>query len=302
MTTYPLAPSVSDVLALLKSPTLLARRFAELVAARNRGFMSNQVLTGRYTMTGGALVYFPEEQIEADDEPEDLTPGGEYPMVTLGEDALEIVAAGKKGFGSKVSDEAVSRLQADPVDRALNLLANKMISSFDSGAMSMVASAITQTHSGAAWSTATNIIANVEGAKAAVKELELGYELDSILLKESQWAAIAAPLLSLLPREAGNPVIAGGTPQILGVRWLTSPNLPAGWVPTMFDSMNLGGIAHEAIPSPEYATVNLGANVPSVEIARYREQNDSTRIHVRKADVPVVRNPLAGIEISGTGL
>lgn len=306
MLTYPVPASAyngdmtaAEVLAFLKSPTLLARRFAELVNARN--FLSHYVLQGRYTMQGGALVYFPDEAIEAKEGPETVAPGGEYPMITLDRDQLQIVAAMKKGFGTEYTDEEVGRLLMDPIERGNTLMANKMVSTFDALSMGVVQSAITQTYTGGSWSSAAQIIGDVEGAKAQLRALKLGYTGKAVVLTGPQWAKIAAPLVSVLPREAGNPVVSGGTPNILGVNWVASDDLPAGWVPTLVDTDNLGGIGHENIPSPEYVQLPA-ANGSNVEVARYREKNDSTRVQIRKTDVPVVRNPKAGIEFAGTTL
>lgn len=303
MYTYPASfttATTAEALAFLASPTLLARRFAEIIGARK--FLASLVLASRYTMTGGALVYVPDEAVQAGSDPEQITPGAEYPMISLNPDLAEIVSAIKKGFSTEITDEAVGRMQIDPIERALAMLANRMTSEFDSVAMALVASRITATFSGGAWSTGTNIIGNVAGAKAALLNLKLGYRADAILLSETQWAAVQAPLLSLLPREQANPVLSGTEfPSIMDITWLHSPDVPANWIPTVIDSANLGGIGHESIPSAEYVSVSVGDGT-SVEVARYRQETDSTRIQVRKADVPIVRNPGAGVEITGTGL
>lgn len=302
MYTYPASFSsatVAEATAFLKSPTLIARRFAEIVAGQK--FLSPLVLAGRYDMIGGALAYLPDEAIEAGTAPEQIKPGGEYPLVSLNADAAQIIEALKKGFGSEIADETVGRLKMDPIERALRMLANRMVSDFDGVAMSLVASSITATVTGGAWTDAAAIVGNLAAAKAALSNKKLGYSADAVVLTESQWAAVQAPLLELLPRESANPLLSGGFPNIMGVTWLHSPNLPSGWVPTVIDSANLGGIGHENIPSPEYVSVAMGDGT-SVEVARFREQNDSTRVQVRKADTPVVVNPGAGVEITGTGL
>lgn len=312
MLTYPIPGStlvgnatVAQVLAFLKSPTELARRFADIMADHN--FLSHAVLRGRYRITGGALVYLPDEVIQTDERPETIAPGGEYPLVTLNADAPQIVAAMKKGFGTEVTDEEVGRLLLDPVERAIQMLAYTMVSRFDSIAMAAIASAVTQSVSGGSWTGATatsTIVGNVEAAKAAIRAQRRGYRATTIVLTGAQYAAIAPSLLSVLPREAGNPVLSGSWPNILGLDWVTSDDLPAGWRPTVLDADNLGGIGHEDIPSPEYVALSAinPANGAGVEVARYRERHDSTRIQVRKADVPVVRNPGAACEITGTGL
>lgn len=312
MLTYPIPASVltgnatlAQALAFLKSPTQLARRFADIMSDRN--FLSHYLLRGRYTITGGAVVYLPDEAIGASEDPETIAPGGKYPLVNLVADAPQIVAAMKKGFGTEVTDEEVGRLIMDPIEVAIQRLAFTVVSSFDSLSLAAIGSAITATVTGDTW-TGTDataaIVGNVEEAKAAIRAKRLGYNPTTIVLTSAQYAAVAPSLLSILPREQSNPIIAGTWPNILGLDWVTSDDLPAGWAPTVVDANNLGGIGHEDIPSPEYVALSSinERNGSGVEVARYREQNDSTRIQVRKPDVPVVRNPGAGVEITGTGL
>ena len=309
MLTYPVQPSVltgnatlAQVQAFLKSPTQLARRFSEIISAQN--FVSHLVLRGRYQITGGAIAFTPDEAIKAADKPQSIAPGGEYPLVTLNADQAQMLAGQKKGLGTEITDEEVGRLLMDPVERAIALLANSTVDDFDSIAMALVASAITQTVAGGAWTGASakaNLVANVGAAKSTLIKQKKGYKADLILMTLDQYDAITPTLVELLPREAGNPVLSGGWPNTLGLTWVANENLPAGWVPTVLDSANLGGIGHEVIPSPEYRLIDAmgGSNV---EVATFREKNDSTRIQVRKADVPVIRNPGAGVEITGTGL
>lgn len=302
MYTYPESfanATAAEAQAFLKSPTLLARRFAEIVAARN--FLAHKVLAARYKMTGGALVYIPDESVEAGDPSEKIAPGGEYPMIELKADELAIVAAMKKGFGTLITDESVGRSQMDPIERALAMLANKQISEFDEAAMSVVASRITETVTGAAWTTGKQIVTDVAKAKAKIKSHRLGFTADAIILTDTQWAEISGDVLEVLPRENGNAALSGDFPNLMGLTWLHSSDLPSGWTPTVIDSANLGGIGHEDIPSQEFVARQIGDGLP-VEIARSREETDATRLRTRKADVPVVRNAKAGVEITSTGL
>ena len=309
MLTYPVQPSVltgnanlAMVQAFLKSPTQLARRFAEILSSQN--FISHFVLKGRYPIMGGAISFLPNESVKTADKPEVIAPGGEYPLVTITPDQAQILAAMKRGFAEEVTDEEVGRLLMDPVERSIAILANTMVDDFDSIAMSAVASAVPPALAGAAWtgaSAATNLIANVSAAKSTLVKQKKGYKADAVVLTLDQYDAIAAPLATLLPRENGNPILSGTWPNILGLDWVANENLPAGWLPTVMDTNNLGGIGHEDIPSPEYVSLGV-ANGSNVEVARFRKEHDSTRVQLRKADVPVVRNPDAAVEITGTGL
>lgn len=294
--------SVAQALAFLKSPTLIARRFAEILSDHN--FLAHYLLRGRYTMTGGAVAYVPDEATSSGATSETVAPGGEYPLTPLPADAAVLVAALKKGLGTVIADESVGRQAMDPIERAIQIIAFDMVSQFDASALSVVTSAVTGTTSSAAWTDGTAIVAAVEKAKATIKGKKKGYRATSVVLNDLQWATVAPVLLPLLPRESGNPILAGQFPNVLGVDWVTSPDLPAGWVPLVADADHLGGIGHEDIPSPEYVSLSsiAAANGSNVEVARYREQNDSTRIQVRKPDVPIVTSPEAAIKITGTGL
>lgn len=309
MLTYPIPGStltgnvtVAQALAFLKSPELIARRFSEILADHN--FLAHYLLRGKYTMVGGAIAYLPDEATSSGDTAETIAPGGEYPLTALPVDAAVLVAALKKGLGSEFADETVGRLKMDPIERGIQMLAFDLISQFDAAAISAVQSAVTSTVTGGAWSSGTTLIANVETAKATIKSRKKGYRATSVLLTDLQFAAVAPVLFPLLPREAGNPILQGRIPNVLGLDWVSSSDLPGNWVPLVADADNLGGIGHEDIPSPEYiALSSISAdNGSNVEVARFREKNDSTRIQVRKADVPIVANPGAATKITGTGL
>lgn len=308
MLTYPIPASsltnvtVAQATAFLRSPALIARRFSEILSDHN--FLAHYLLRGKYKMVGGAIAYVPDEATSSGDTAETIAPGGEYPTTALPVDAAVLVAALKKGLGTEIADETVGRLAMDPIERAIQMLAFDLISQFDAAAVGTIQSAVASTVTGAAWTTGTQLVADVEKAKATIKARKKGYRATSVVLTDMQWAAVSPILLPLLPREAGNPIVSGGIPNILDVDWVTSSDLPAGWVPLVADADNLGGIGHEDIPSPEYISLSSisAKNGSNVEVARFREKNDSTRVQVRKSDVPIVANPNAATKITGTGL
>ena len=312
MLTYPVpgsslnqAATAVQVAAFLKSPTLLARRFAEILSAQN--FLAHFLLTGRYRVEGGAIVFYPDEAIEADGSPETIAPGGDYPTLTLDGDTLSIVAAMKKGFGTEIVDETVGRELMEYVEKRIALLANKLVTEFDSVTIAAVQSQVTATEAvTAAWTgaTAAQMLGDVARAKAAISNQKKGYLANAVVLTEDQWAAALPALLSVLPRESGSTLTEGSAPRLLGMTWVASPNLPSNWNPLVLDNANLGGIGHENVPSEEYVALSsvMEKNGSGVEVARFRKGNDSTRVQLRKTDVPVVRNPGAAVEITGAGV
>lgn len=294
--------SVAQAQAFLQSPTQIARRFAEILADHN--FLSHYLLRTPYKMLGGAASYVPDESISTGAKAETIAPGGEYPMTPLPQDVAVLVAALKKGLGTEIPDEQVGRLQQDPIEKAIQQLAFDIVSQFDAAAIGAIVSMVSQTVAGSAWSAGAAIVGDVEVAKATIKSKGKGYRATSVVLTDLQWAKASPLLLPLLPREQGNPILAGAVPNILGLDWVTSSDLPANWTPLVVDANNLGGIGHEDIPSPEYVALSSIAaqNRSNVEVARFRERKDATLIQIRKADVPIVTSPLAAAKITGTGL
>ena len=293
----PLSGSAADALAFLKSPTLIAKRMSELLSEQS--FLSHYLLKGRYTMTGGALVMLPTGMLKTSGDAERVAPGAEYTLVTVDPMAAEVTRGMKTGIASEVADESVGRLAMQPVDETLSALAYNTVRTFDSGALSYIDSAVTNSMTASAkWTDPKALIADLAMMKAKIKGLRKGYGSDlALVLSEEDYAKVQVPLLDLLPREANNPIVTGNWPSPLGMNIVTGDHLPTGWVPKLIDLANFGGIGHENIPSPEY--VSLGVNGGNVEVARFREENDSTRIQVRKADAPVIVNADAAIEITG---
>lgn len=300
----PLSGSAADALAFLKSPTLIAKRMSELLSEQS--FLSHYLLKGRYTMTGGAMVMVPTGMLKTSGDAERVAPGAEYTLVTVDPMAAEVVRGMKTGIASEVTDESVGRLAMQPVEDTIAALAYNTVRGFDTGALSLIDSTVANsTTATAKWTTDD---ANGTGTKAMVRDLSMmkakikglrkGYGAEfALVLTEDQYAQIQVPMLPLLPRESNNPIVTGNWPSPLGMNIVTGDHLPTGWVPKLIDLANFGGIGHENIPSPEY--VGLGVNGGSVEVARFREANDSTRIQVRKADAPVIVNADAAIEITG---
>src|SRR5438445_16076 len=61
-----------------------------------------------------------------------------------------------------------------------------------------------------------------------------------------------------LPRESltNNPALTGQFPEVGGMRWLPTPNLPVAATAFVLDSSLLGGMADEDLGGPGYVNVN----------------------------------------------
>lgn len=298
--------TVPQVHYLLKNPALLARRVRDLALY---GYIADFLLTGRFQAVAGAILYPNGEPIFTNDDPEAVGVGGEYPLTSVGSGTMAMAKTVKWGRDVEIYDEEIAALQMNPVNRALRNLVNSNIKYIDSVALGVIASKITRTHSaGAAWTSLTGsgeqIIEDVLLTKAETEELEDGFDLNTVVLKPTQYAKVVARLIAadLLPREAGNPVQATATFDYMGLTWATSAHSPVT-DPLLLDREQLGGMADWNIQSPGYAS---GAGGVGIEVATWRlggEGNrDGYRTRARRITVPVVVEPNAGVKITGTGI
>jgi hypothetical protein len=302
--TYPGTPVQVDssltetqVHHLMKSPSLLARRVRELAAQK---FISDFLLKGRFVAVGGAVLYETGESIFPDDDPEGVAPGSDFPLGRMSAGEIAAAKTTKWGRDYPVTDEAISRLLKNPVDKALSKGVNGMVRHVDGISLGVIASKVTGTFTGGAWTEADQIIEDVLTAKAQHEEDHVGegYDLDVVVLKPTQYATVMARLLSsgLLPREAANPINSGAFPEYLGLTWTTSSHVPFS-DPFLVDTEQLGGMADEKIASPGYSSAG-GIDVKSIR----DEKKEKYDVRVRRVTVPVVLEPDAGVRITGTGI
>ena len=306
--TYPSAPvTVGDDLTtlqihqLMKSPALLAKRAAELA---NQKFIADYLLTGRFQAVGGAVLYETGEEIFPADAPEAIAPGGEYPRTTMTTGELAAAKTTKWGQDSPVTDEAITRLNISPVDKALRKIVNGMIRHCDGVSLAVIAAKIEQAQAAtAAWTGTAAADAIVDTALAVKAEYEernddYSFDYSTIVLKPTQFAKVAGAMIKsdLVPREAGSFALTGVIPDYMGFTWVTSKHVPFS-DPLLVDREQLGGIATENIQSPGYS------NVEGVEVKSLRDDDvDAYRVRGRRVMVPVVLEPRAGIRITGTGV
>lgn len=303
-TTYPpSAPSLSgDVETInrfLANPTSVTRRLRTL--AENR-YIADAILTGRFQVSGGAILYETGETIFSDDAPLAVAPGAEYPLVTVGTGSASLAKVTKWGQDTIITDESIKRRQLDPVERAFTKMVNQNVKTVDSAALSAVASAVTQsTNAAADWSTATaaQILKDVLLAKANIDNLNQGYSADTVVVDDLNlaYALAAFTAAGYFARETAsdNPALTGQFPVIAGLRWLATPNVPEANKAIVLDSTQLGGMADEDLGGPGYG----GRGPNGVEGKSFRnEENDAWRLRVRRVTVPVVLEPAAAWKIA----
>ena len=291
---------------LLKTPTLIRKRLAELLKQK---FIADYLLAGRFSTQGGAILYETGEEIFPADSPEAVAPGANYPRTVLTSGELAAAKTVKWGLDTPVTDEAISRLNIEAVNKALLKLANANVKQVDSVALAVIASKVTQVISvttgtngvnTGAWSADDAIIEGVLAVKAKAEELNVGegFDYSVVALKPSQWAKVAGKLMTggLMPREQQNPLATGVVQDFMGMTWVKSTFVPFS-DPILVDQSRLGGMADEDLRSPGYASLD-GLETKSIR----KDESDEYLLRARRVTVPVVLEPNAAVVIDDTGL
>ncbi|MHA3682790.1 phage major capsid protein [Leucobacter sp. HY1908] len=287
---------------ILSNPRLVAAKVAEL---SKLGFIADYLLSSKLNAAGGGVYYETGASVEdlfAGADPEALDPLTGYPLVLMDSGAASSVRTTKWGLGTRFSDEKLSREGRSYFDRGMKRISASVIRHVDTVAMAVVASKVTDNFSAtAAWSSAGAVAETLLAASQERADLATGLELDTVVLPPAKWAKLIGMLIDdkALPREAGNIVMTGREPvDALGFTWATSPNYKGSNL-LLVDRDHLGGMADEDIQSPDWAKGAAGI----VESKSERIQGiDGYEAAARRVTVPVVLDPLAGLNITGTGL
>ncbi|MFD4957142.1 hypothetical protein [Microbacterium sp. NPDC058389] len=285
--------------ALLSRSSIVAKRLAEITKMR---FIADYLLSQRFNAQGGGIYYETGEEIFAADAPEAVAPGSAYPKTVMTRGDLAAARTAKWGLDSDVTDEKIGREGVVVLNRALNRLGNSIVKQVDSVAMAVIMAKVTSTFaSPSTWTTAGKIAEALLSIQQTRGDLGTGLELDTVVLKPTQWAKLVGILIDdkALPREQGNVVIAGLTPfDALGFTWTTSP-FYTGANPMLVDREELGGMADENLGSPGYVrSGDVGIEAKSIR----DDDTDKYTVRGRRVVVPVVTEPLAGVTLTNTAL
>lgn len=283
----------------LANPRLIGRRVADITKMR---FIADYLLQGRFDATGGGIFYETGEPVFAGDDPEAIAPLGEYPLVVLDDGSVVSAKTDKWGLDTIISDEKIARQGRTPVDRGILRVSNSIVRFVDSVAMAVIASRVSSTFtSPETWTTAGGAVEAILTIQAERAELGLGFELDTVVLRPAQYAKVIGMLINdkALPRESGQTAIEGNLPiNALGLTWATTPHFQ-GPNPLLVDRDNLGGMADEKIGGPGY----VSAGDFGVEVKTIRDDDaEGYKVRGRRVTVPVVTEPMAGVQLTGTGL
>ena len=282
----------------LSNPRVIARRVADITKMR---FIADYLLQGRFDATGGGIFYETGEPIDAGADPEAIAPLGEFPLITLEDGEVVSAKTDKWGLDTIVSDEKIARQGRTPVDRGILRVSNSIVRYVDSVAMAVIASRISSTFNSGAWDSAGAAVESLITIQAEREQLGQGFELETVVLRPAQYAKVIGMLIDdkALPRESGATAVQGNLPvDALGLTWATTPHFQ-GSNPLLLDRDQLGGMADEKLNSPGYASAgDFGVEVKTIR----DDDTEGYKLRGRRVTVPVVTEPLAGVQLVGTGL
>ena len=301
--TYPVAHPTGTLTTeqlhlFLSNKGLIARRVADITKMR---FIADYLLQARLDATGGGIYDETGEPVFASEDPEAISPLGEYPLVVLDDGTVVSAKTDKWGRDTMVSDEKIARQGRTYVDRGILRVANTIIRYVDSVAMAVIQSKVTSTHTSDEWDSAGAAVESILTIQGERADLGLGIELDTAVLRPTQYAKVIRLLIDdkALPRESGETAIKGNLPvDALGLTWATTPHFQ-GANPLLVDRDQLGGMADEKLGGPGYASAgSFGVETKSIR----DDDAEGYKLRGRRVTVPVVLEPLAGVQLLGTGL
>jgi len=304
--TFPAAgPSLSgDTLSIsrfLQDPAAIQRRLRDY---RDLRFVSDQLLTGRYRSSGGAVLYEQSEPFVSDRTVESVGAGSEYPYANLPTGTAAVAQIQKWGQKALLTDEEIARnaYAGAAVDRQFRKVINSVISQVDSICMSLISTAVTNsTAVTTAWNGASPVILrDILRAVGLVRAQNLGYSPNVLLVNDTQFAYMASDttIANLLRREdSGNPVYSGQMDVLGGLTIVVSPTVGSGTA-YVLDTNQLGGMADEVDGAPGYAVADLGVQVKTIR----NDKTDSWDLQARRKTVPLVQEPGAAYKLTGVGV
>ena len=303
MATYsPSAPTIEGTEYtcdyLMNNPVLVNRVVRSITELRMIGGI---ILKGRVDMTGSGVAIVEDEQpIMVDDSPEPVGELSEVKLIDDNEGTASVVKAASNAFGTRISDEAISRNRFDVVTKKLTKMANRAIVDFDGMVMSAVGSAVTKTSQAAQpWNVAgADQFLDLLLASAVIDELDQGYAPNVVIARPTKWARLVSSLAHAFPQIATPELITkGNIVEVAGLTLLKTNRLPSETEVMALDNNVFGAVGFERVPG-DY--IGDPGDVLGVETYQFRPQGiQGWQVQMRKNGVPMIQEPSAAIKVVG---
>jgi hypothetical protein len=272
----------------LQQPAYVQRAIEDLT---NERFIADYIFAEGPPAPSGSVLYdqVTAAMLYAERDIQEIEPASEFPLLTF-PGAAPLVANVKKWGGAFfVTDEQRSRNRFDVLARNLRMTRNTIVRKMDTVAVAALNAAplLTQSASGDWSAAATDIIGDVETAKSAVEDADLGYVIDTALINPAQRLDLRkdADIRAALPREnrETNPLLTKDLAGLLELDWITSNRVPAGTI-YLLQRQVVGSRSDEQPLTSEV--------IPD-------RRKQVTYIQAWRKVVPYVTDPKAAIKITG---
>jgi len=316
-------PNPVTVDYLLKNPQVLRRRFTQDLG--QKGYISEAILQGGYTVEGGAIRYNRDESLFPDKEGgrrtyEIVAEGARFPLIGPQAPTEQVEKSAKHGLRMFVTWEQIKRNQVAQVEKDLRYLKNELIDYVDNlfmqkfltdttipsinvttGVVAQGASIVgagpfstgaTGVFSGAVWGRSDlGAVRDIMKAKSMMTNLRRGFRPDTLLVNDNAVAYFGAhdQLWKLFAADPGDsqPVFTGQMPgKLAGLDVLYTPFIPSGSAFVMQRKM-LGGYGDER---PE-----------SIQVLPFDEDREVQQIKASRVMAFFIDEPAAAIRLTGLG-
>lgn len=275
----------------VKSPSQVFRVLSDLAKER---FIADFIYASGDAQ-GGAVLYdeLAENDLYASNDPQEIAPGDEFPLVQDTQGDPKVAAVAKRGSAFPLTYEAVRRDSRDVLNRGLIKLRNSSVRKHDVIAVAALQGGNTrQQAASATWAAATGdqFFADLFTGTSVVENADLGYAIDTIIVNPLRILDIIKKkdVRDALPRENVqlNPVVSGRLSGLCGIpNWIVTNRQPATKA-TMLTRQVAGSIRDEV---PFYSrTIN-------------QEERERYLIMAGRVSVPIVTDPLAVLHLNGIG-
>lgn len=287
----PGAPSISGdqltISTFLNYPPYVQRAITDLAGQR---FLADMMYGNGPAAPGGAVQY---DQATAVDlflnrDVHPIRPLGEYPILSDQIPTPLIAPTAKWGGRVQISDEDIRRNRIDVVRRALIKLRNTIVRKVDAVALATLAASphLSYAFSGVWSNSGTDIFAGLEAARLLVDVLDMGYEIDTLILNPTQGSNLLSRSdvrIAFGPTAQESIVRGASIGRILNMDVYYSNRLAAGtgWA---LQRGVVGGISDE---------------VPLASKTYHQDDSDKTWVQASRVFVPYVTDPKAAVYLTG---
>lgn len=287
----PANPTISgdqlSISVFLNNPAYVQRIVGDLAQQR---FLADLIFGSGPAATAGAVQF---DQVTATDlflsrDVKPIRPGAEYPVLADQIPTPLIAATTNWGGRVHITDADVRRNRIDVFRRVLTKLRNTIVRKVDTVAIATLAAAPILTYAfGGQWSnTATDIFAGLESARLLVDVLDMGYELDTLVINPTQNANLLsrADVRQAFGLTAQESIVRGASVgRILNMDVYFSNRVAAG-TGYLLQRGVVGGISDE---------------VPLNTKTYRQEDSDKTWVQGGRMFVPYVTDPKACVKLTG---